>query len=58
VSIRPRLTESYHALFHPNRESFLYEDEDEEGNEQQEEYSGEEDGYEAEEESCGSVSPQ
>jgi hypothetical protein len=49
--LHPRLAESYHSLFHPDSESFLHEDEDEEGKEGQEEYSGEDDGYDAEEES-------
>jgi hypothetical protein len=43
VSFRPRLAEWYHAIFHPDSESFLHEDEDEESKELQEEYSGEED---------------
>jgi hypothetical protein len=51
VPIRPKLVESYHSLFHPDKESFLHEYEDEEGKEVQEEYSDEEDGYEEEEES-------
>jgi hypothetical protein len=51
VPIRPRLAESYHSLFHPDSESFLHEDEDEGGKDGQEDYSGEDDGYDAEEES-------
>jgi hypothetical protein len=49
VPVRPRLAESYHSLFHPRRESFLYEDQDDDDKTADEEYSNEEEGYDAEE---------
>jgi hypothetical protein len=50
VPLQPSLAESYHSFFHPSRESFLYEDEDQEDKDAGEGYSDEEDGYDAEEE--------
>jgi hypothetical protein len=50
VPMRPKLAESYHSIFHPDGESFLHEDEDEKGKQEHEEYSDEDEGYDAEEE--------